>query len=400
MLDPQRVKLDAANIGFLQRTGQNVDYEKIKMFLQTDDSGCAKVRREADTPVNELHVMGGQRLGLEGNMNLQDYSRQNRQMNAYPLRSFSANNPVIVLPPKYGGFPRYTSNESERQDYVSRFTEPLSAPLQQNTLLLASQGYTVTNNSATDPFTPQEFEMNMFKSKDAIDYNEYLFRQKKYLQMVESQRVANQGVKDRRRRMGVDDGVFIGADGSIMTQVASVSNDAAFQDTAFSQQQSKARALQSFQIPPAMDNYKFYDASTVRNIEGELNQAVLEDNANDLVRIPIPANNSQLVQGQQFMANPIVPSAAINGMQPGNIVTEAQLQAAKLVHQYRLRQVVKPQVIEHASRAKRAKVRQNAKTELYQIAVKAGYREPADKATTKSIEKFLRNEAYKRVKSK
>jgi hypothetical protein len=317
MLDPERVKLTAANIGFLTRMGQQVDMEKVKMFLQTDDSGCAKVRAEANTPVNELHVMGGQRFGMEGNMNIQDYARQTRQMNAYPLRSFSANNPAIVLPPKYGGFPRYISNEGERTDYVSRFTEPLSAPLQQNTLLLGSQGYTVTNNSASDPFTPQEFEMNLFKSKDAIDYNEYLIRQKRYLQHVETQRIANDNKNKRMRRLGLDDGVFIGANGEIMTQVASVSNDATFQDTAFSMQQQKAKGIMSLDLPADMNNPKLYTMSSLRSLEKPIDQEVLDNNANSMIRIPYPtAGNQVLLNQSQFMPNQASVLGPNNGMQP------------------------------------------------------------------------------------
>ena len=321
MLDPERVKLDAAHIGFLARTGQKVDFDKIKMFLQTDDSRCAAVRAEANTPVNELHVMGGERYGLEGNMNINMYARQTRQMNGYPLRSFSADNPAIILPPKYGGFPRYTSNETERENYVSRFTEPLSAPLQQNTLLLGSQGYTVTNNSASDPFAPQGFINNMFASRDAIDYNEYMHRQKRFLEHVESQRIANDKIKKRRRRLGIDDGVFIGSNGEIMTQVASVTNDATFQDTAFSRQQEKAKGIMSLDLPADMNNPKLYTMGSIKQLESTVDQDILDNNANSMIQIPYPtAGNQVLLNMSQFQPSQSSVLGPNNGMQPMSLV--------------------------------------------------------------------------------
>jgi len=116
--------------------------------------------------------MGGQRFGLEGNTNLKTNARQERQINGYPLRSFSAHAPAIILPDKYGGLPMYTRNQTEYADFVSRYTAPLSAVLQNDTVLLGRQGYSVTNESASQPFKDVGFEHNMHKSKDAIDYNE------------------------------------------------------------------------------------------------------------------------------------------------------------------------------------------------------------------------------------
>jgi hypothetical protein len=88
MLDPQRIGLNAASVGFLARTGQSVDWGSFNQALQTDDSRVAEVRATVETPVDELHVMGGQRFGLEGNSNLKMNARQQRQLNGYPLRSF------------------------------------------------------------------------------------------------------------------------------------------------------------------------------------------------------------------------------------------------------------------------------------------------------------------------
>jgi hypothetical protein len=367
MLDPQRVKLDAANIGFLVRTGQKVDMDKVKMFLQTDDSGCSKVRREAETPVNELHVMGGQRFGLEGNMNLQDYTRQARQMNGYPLRSFSSNAPAVILPPKYGGFPQFVQNESERTDYVSRFTEPMSAPLQQNTILLGKQGYTVTSNSASDPFQPLGFDMNMFQSKDAIDANEYQHKLKQYLERVENRRVANMsggtsgkggksgpfggysgapgmtgmggiggdivngsvttsqkalqgGFKGRSvaPRIGVNDGVFIGSDGKIMTQVSSVTNNAFMTQNVFTHNDVRYQANIFHQGPPAQNDSGIYNLPSNRALEGPVDLDILDDNQNLETHIPQTPGlrNQELVQTDYYH-----PSASNNnGLQPRDLM--------------------------------------------------------------------------------
>lgn len=324
MLDPQRVKLDAANIGFLVRTGQKVDMDKVKMFLQTDDSGCVNVRREADTPVNELHVMGGQRFGLEGNMNLQMYARQQRQINGYPLRSFSANAPAVILPPKYGGFPQYTQNESERTDYVSRFTEPISAPLQQNTLLLGREGYTVDNFSASDPFTPMGFEMNLHKSKDAIDANEYQHALKRYLERTENRRVAMSGGKSKRTKgppIGVNDGVFIGSDGRIMTQVASVNDAAYMTSNAFSNYNSKVNSMLQQQGPPDQNDRIMRNIPSNRAPEPFVNMDMLEDNANLISLVPQNpgVRNSDLIQNNAFLT-PAFSRAPITGMQAGSLL--------------------------------------------------------------------------------
>lgn len=231
MLDPQRVGLNAASVGFLARTKQNVDWGSFNQALQTDDSRVADVRATVETPVDELHVMGGERFGLESNSNLKMNARQERQINGYPLRSFSAEAPAIILPDKYGGLPLYTRNQSEYSDFVSRYTAPLSYALQNDTVLLGRQGYAVTNESASQPFVDVGFEHNLHKSKDAIDYNEAAIRQRQWLQY--QSHVAHKqkrGEKVTHMRMssangrGVKnsiDGIFIGADGRPMTQVNS-----------------------------------------------------------------------------------------------------------------------------------------------------------------------------------
>jgi hypothetical protein len=192
MLDPQRIGLNAASVGFLTRTGQKVDWASFRQAMQTDESTL--VRNTMEKPVDELHVMGGQRYGLEGNVNLKDRERQARQMAGYPLRSFSADNPVIVLPTKFGGLPLYTRNQTEYADFVSSFSAPMSFGLQNNTILLGQEGYSVTNESASDPFTPLGFEHNMHKSAAAIEFNESVLQQKRYVMRKRSQQGFETGV--------------------------------------------------------------------------------------------------------------------------------------------------------------------------------------------------------------
>lgn len=222
MLDPQRIGLNAESVGFLTRTKQKVDWDSFKQALQTDDSRVAEVRAEKETPVDELHVMGGQRFGMEGNANLKINARQERQMNGYPLRSFSADAPSIILPDKYGGLPLYTANQVEYRDFVSSYTAPLSAVLENDTILLGREGYSVTNESASQPFQDVGFEHNLHKSKAAIDYNEMQMRQKQWLQHQSRAAKSKRGsfvYAMRHESRGMGDGIFIGADGKPMTQV-------------------------------------------------------------------------------------------------------------------------------------------------------------------------------------
>ena len=99
---------------------------------QTD---CIKVRREEkETPISEVHVMGGQLFGIGGNSKTNEYARQQRQINGYALRHFSASGP-IVLPPKHmDGLLQTPHNVGLTQyvpvglgvigGYVSQYTEP------------------------------------------------------------------------------------------------------------------------------------------------------------------------------------------------------------------------------------------------------------------------------------
>jgi len=146
------------------------------------------------------------------------------------------------LPDKYGGLPMYTRNQTEYSDFVSRYTAPLSTALQNDTVLLGRQGYSVTNESASHPYRDVGFEHNLHKSKDAIDYNEAKIKQRQWLQ-YQSQvaRKQKQGGKITEMRMsskngrGIKnavDGIFISANGEPMTQVNSESlGDLAYEAT-------------------------------------------------------------------------------------------------------------------------------------------------------------------------
>jgi hypothetical protein len=212
MLDPQRIGLNAASVGYLKRRRENVDWASFNKQLQTDDGGCINVRRTVETPVNEIHVMGGELKGLESNSNLLDRQRQYRQMNAYPLRSFSADAPAIILPEKYGGLPMYTRNQVEHEEYVSRFTEPMSAPLQRDTELLGRMGFSASNESASNPYRSLGFEMNMHKPKVAIDMNEAIIRQRRFLE-------SSSRLGQSRKHNILTSGIFISANGDPITEV-------------------------------------------------------------------------------------------------------------------------------------------------------------------------------------
>lgn len=100
MLDPSRLPLNAETVGFRKRMRQPVDEAAFNLELQRQ-TDCIKVRREEkETPITEVHVMGGQLFGIGGNSKTNEYARQQRQINGYPLRHFSASGPII-LPSKH-----------------------------------------------------------------------------------------------------------------------------------------------------------------------------------------------------------------------------------------------------------------------------------------------------------
>ena len=134
MLDPSRLPLNATTVGFRKRMHLEVD-EKAFAFELQRQTDCIKVRREEkETPISEVHVMGGQLFGIGGNSKTNEVARQQRQINGYALRHFSASGP-IVLPPKHmDGLLQTPHNVGLTQyvpvgvgvvgGYVSQFTEP------------------------------------------------------------------------------------------------------------------------------------------------------------------------------------------------------------------------------------------------------------------------------------
>lgn len=183
MLDPTRFALNAATVGFRIRTGQSVNWNAFHNAIQ-NQTDAIKVRREQqETLVSELHVMGGQRFGMEGNSKTNERARQQRQMNGYPLRSFLATGGPVILPPKHGeglmatpmnlGRSQYsTYNAVQGQNYVSAFTEPLNAPLENNTILLGRAGIQAYSESASDPYKAVNFMNNMHSSLAQIRANQ------------------------------------------------------------------------------------------------------------------------------------------------------------------------------------------------------------------------------------
>lgn len=182
MLDPSRYALDAATVGFRKRMGLEVNWDSFHNAIQ-NQTDAIKVRRELEeTAVSELHVMGGQRFGIGGNEKTNTDARQMRQMNGYPLRSFLATGGAIVVPPKHSegllatpmnmGLTQYTQYNGVVGNYVSSFTEPLNAPLENQSILLARAGIAARSESASNPFKALQFMLNMHESQQSIADNE------------------------------------------------------------------------------------------------------------------------------------------------------------------------------------------------------------------------------------
>jgi hypothetical protein len=213
MLDPQRIPLNAERVGFLQRTGQEVDWAAYKQAMQTEynnQNSAIEVRREREAKKNELHIMGGEGAGFESNSLLLTTERQQRQINGYPLRHFSAESPAIVLPKKYGGFPMYNRNQLEYPELVSVFTEPMSAPLQQNTELLSRAGQVQLSNDSANPYEPESFVNPLTRDMDSIQQNENVFRQRKHLRTMSSKSI-------RQKQFHVQSGIYINKNGLPVT---------------------------------------------------------------------------------------------------------------------------------------------------------------------------------------
>lgn len=185
MLDPSRYSLDAATVGFRKRMKQTVNWESFEKAVQTQ-TDAIKVRRELEeTPISEIHVMGGGLYGIANDEKTKTYARQQRQINGYVLRSFISHGGPIVLPPKHGeGLLMTPMNMGQRQyggynsivgNYVSSFTEPLQAPLDNNTMLLAKAGIAMASNSASSPYARLQFNMNMHLTQEEINKNQAQF---------------------------------------------------------------------------------------------------------------------------------------------------------------------------------------------------------------------------------
>ena len=209
MLDPTRYALNAATVGFRKRTGQSVDWGAFHNAIQ-NQTDAIKVRREKqETLVSELHVMGGQRFGMEGNGKSNELARQQRQMNGYPLRSFIATGGAIVLPPKHGegllaipmnlGLNQYTQYNAVVGNYVSRFVEPLNAPLENNTILLGKAGIRAQNESASDPYKTMQFNNNMHKNLEEIRANQQKHLELRGFKRQGSEKDNINGLSDRAR---------------------------------------------------------------------------------------------------------------------------------------------------------------------------------------------------------
>ncbi len=217
MLDPRRIGLNAADIGFQKRMHQDLDYTAIDRALQTDynNQGSAiQVRRERDAVKDEIHIMGGELAGFQSNDLIKTLARQDRQINGYPLRHFDAQNPAVILPAKYGGFPLYNRNQVEYPDYVSLFTEPMSAPLQRDTELLSRMGRVPISNSLTRPFEEDGYVNPMTTSFDKLQANKNEFVQRKHLR--------NMSERSKMQKFNVPDGekgIYINPNGDPMSTV-------------------------------------------------------------------------------------------------------------------------------------------------------------------------------------
>jgi hypothetical protein len=212
MLDPRRIGLNAADIGFQKRLKQDLDWGAVDTALQTEynnQNSAVDVRREREAAKNEIHIMGGESMGHQSNDLLLTLARQERQINGYPLRHFSASNPAVVLPKKYGGFPLYNRNQVEYPELVSVFTEPMSAPLQRDTELLGRMGKVQLSHSLNTPFEADGYLNPMTQTHESLLSNTNEFTQRRHLQ--------NMSERSQHNRYGThkghDSGIFIGKNG-------------------------------------------------------------------------------------------------------------------------------------------------------------------------------------------
>ena len=172
MLDPNRFSLDAATVGFRRRMKQKVDMGDFALALQQQDD-CVKVRREQkETPISEVHVMGAQRFGFEGNGKSNEWARQQRQINGYPLRSFTPWDGPVVLPSRLSessvlsipisvGLPQYVKYNAAVGNYVSRYPE-----LSSENIFGQGMGY------GPNPLQEQSFASRDQRQKIAVAWQE------------------------------------------------------------------------------------------------------------------------------------------------------------------------------------------------------------------------------------
>lgn len=230
MLDPHRIGLNAESIGFQKRMLQDLDYEAMHKAMQTDynnQNSAVQVRREREAAQNEIRVMGGQLSGFESNELLLTYARQQRQINGYPLRQFDSNNPAVVLPRKYGGFPLYNRNQTEYPELVSVFTEPMSAPLQRDTELLGRAGAVAMSNDLNEPYSALPFVNPMTASMDMMEQNKNVFKQRQHLQRMSDTNKRNKGMG------GNGEGIIINRNGTPTTTGSDAINNQVTQEQTF-----------------------------------------------------------------------------------------------------------------------------------------------------------------------
>lgn len=269
MLDPRRIGLNAADIGFQKRMHQDLDFNAIEAALQTDynnQGSAVQVRRERDAAKDEIHIMGGELGGFQSNDLVKTLARQERQINGYPLRHFDAENPAVILPMKYGGFPLYNRNQTEYPDFVSTFTEPMSAPLQRDTELLSRMGKTPISNSLTRPFEEDGYINPMNKSYDQLQLNKDVFVQRKHLQKMSDRsnknRGSDNGPRDNNNNNsgpnfnvpGGEKGIFINKNGDPMSTVQEqLSGQIVANNTFANNQINYLRRQAGFQNPANID---------------------------------------------------------------------------------------------------------------------------------------------------
>ena len=340
MLDPHRLGLNAESIGFQKRMLQDVDFDAMQRAMQTDynnQNSAVQVRREREAAKNEIRVMGGQLSGFESNELLLTYARQQRQINGYPLRHFDANNPAVVLPKKYGGFPMYNRNQTEYPELVSVFTEPMSAPLQRDTELLGRAGAVAMSNDLNNPYSAEMFMNPLNHTMSELEQNKSVFIQRKHLQNMSD---TNRRLKGATGGMGV----FVNKDGTPMTTIDDKINGQIVQNNTFggAQGQYADRATQLMEREMDIGGFNgplMTDGNTnemgflqaagnlpTRAAVGRDDPFLLRDIEEDILGFtrPAPEELNQAVQNAtpylNFRPPTFTPRSLLNGMQGGELM--------------------------------------------------------------------------------